>query len=437
MPVQGCQDMATKFKRKWMMLHQKEENATSGQDDSLTSLQWLQGFSIPSANPQSLPGSRCHPEHLLHQQLQSTYSSVSPAAATGAPQASGYLTSSTISVSPGGNSCSSQQEETSQGDHHDFTGAVSSNVDFKTNSKVKPPYSYATLICMAMQASKKTKMTLSAIYNWITENFCYYRHAEPSWQNSIRHNLSLNKCFRKVPRQKDEPGKGGFWQIDPQYADMFVNGIFKRKRINTYQSIPKQSKAFKNSQEHIQALHGGMKYVRKCKQRNSGDGQNWAQKSPLLAQQMRAPSDAWASDACDDERRRQTFDDLELSAALHSLSKEMEDLQPGWHIAGRGNWCVTGPEPLTPRFVEVSAVGGPTECPGGYPQQIHGVHLSVTPPQYYEELTMFSDQQSYAWDCLREEVQAVPVSVDNGVGVCDGFFYEMQSWDRMEPYLHM
>jgi len=59
------------------------------------------------------------------------------------------------------------------------------------------------------------------IYDWIIDNFSYFKKADPSWQitfkNSIRHNLSLNKCFRKIARQKDEPGKGGFWTLEPDF----------------------------------------------------------------------------------------------------------------------------------------------------------------------------------------------------------------------------
>lgn len=62
------------------------------------------------------------------------------------------------------------------------------------------------------------------------------------FQNSIRHNLSLNKCFVKVARNKNEPGKGGFWKIDPAYADMFVDGVFKRRRgVNTQKPSKKSS----------------------------------------------------------------------------------------------------------------------------------------------------------------------------------------------------
>lgn len=56
------------------------------------------------------------------------------------------------------------------------------DMDYKNNAHLKPPYSYATLIRMAMEASKEPKLTLAAICKWISDNFCYFRRAHPTWQ---------------------------------------------------------------------------------------------------------------------------------------------------------------------------------------------------------------------------------------------------------------
>ena len=52
------------------------------------------------------------------------------------------------------------------------------------NDPTKPPFSYTTLIFLAIQSNKKEKVMLGEIYQWIRDNFKYYRVTESTWQVS-------------------------------------------------------------------------------------------------------------------------------------------------------------------------------------------------------------------------------------------------------------
>lgn len=114
----------------------------------------------------------------------------------------------------------------------------------RSYTHAKPPYSYISLITMAIQNNPHKMLTLSEIYQFIMDLFPFYRQNQQRWQNSIRHSLSFNDCFVKVPRTPDKPGKGSFWTLHPDSGNMFENGCYLRRQ-----------KRFKDDKkEHVRAI---------------------------------------------------------------------------------------------------------------------------------------------------------------------------------------
>lgn len=164
-PVVTSQHLAHRFRQNWLAKFPMDtySNGSVNLDDSLTSLNWLQNLNIMKMASPSQPAQS-------QQQVSAPLTKDSKVN----PNAILNMASST----PNG------KFDQRIADNRIISPPVSTydKIDYKTNHTVKPPYSYATLICMAMQETQKQKITLSAIYNWITENFMYYRMAEPSWQ---------------------------------------------------------------------------------------------------------------------------------------------------------------------------------------------------------------------------------------------------------------
>ncbi|XP_053552537.1 forkhead box protein N2, partial [Bombina bombina] len=117
------------------------------------------------------------------------------------------------------------------GSLYDIEGDNSSgcqNTD-KSSTSTKPPYSFSLLIYMAIEHSPNKCLPVKEIYSWILDRFPYFATAPTGWKNSVRHNLSLNKCFRKVERSHGKVnGKGSLWCVDPEYKPNLIQALKKQ-----------------------------------------------------------------------------------------------------------------------------------------------------------------------------------------------------------------
>ncbi|XP_024133197.1 forkhead box protein N1 isoform X2 [Oryzias melastigma] len=95
----------------------------------------------------------------------------------------------------------------------------------------KPIYSYSILIFMALKNSKTGSLPVSEIYSFMTEHFPYFKTAPDGWKNSVRHNLSLNKCFEKVENKNGSASrKGCLWALNPAKVEKMQEELHKWRR---------------------------------------------------------------------------------------------------------------------------------------------------------------------------------------------------------------
>uniref|UniRef100_A0AAZ3NNE3 Fork-head domain-containing protein n=1 Tax=Oncorhynchus tshawytscha TaxID=74940 RepID=A0AAZ3NNE3_ONCTS len=87
----------------------------------------------------------------------------------------------------------------------------SSQYDLATGANRKPPYSFSCLIFMAIEDAPSKRLPVKDIYGWILEHFPYFASAPTGWKNSVRHNLSLNKCFKKVDKDRSQKMDTSQW----------------------------------------------------------------------------------------------------------------------------------------------------------------------------------------------------------------------------------
>ena len=101
----------------------------------------------------------------------------------------------------------------------------------KVPKPIKPNMSYSKLIAEALQNSSSGMLILSDIYKSISTRHPYYNMDcnFVGWQNSIRHNLSLNEMFTKSftdGPSTSKKGKGSFWELSENHIFQCENCEF-------------------------------------------------------------------------------------------------------------------------------------------------------------------------------------------------------------------
>ncbi|XP_012494313.1 PREDICTED: forkhead box protein N2 [Propithecus coquereli] len=127
----------------------------------------------------------------------------------------------------------------------------------KKSATSKPPYSFSLLIYMAIEHSPNKCLPVKEIYSWILNRFPYFATAPTGWKNSVRHNLSLNKCFQKVEKSHGKVnGKGSLWCVDPEYKPNLMQALKKQpfSSASKFSTPPASSQSVSLSPHYLSSV---------------------------------------------------------------------------------------------------------------------------------------------------------------------------------------
>ena len=104
----------------------------------------------------------------------------------------------------------------------------------------RPALSYSGMIAEAIRSSEDGQLLLSDIYEYIKRHYPYFKSASSGWKNSVRHNLSMNRAFKKLPAQ---PGrrKGNYWTISMNADIRLLNGRLMTKSRTPPKTRPRSA----------------------------------------------------------------------------------------------------------------------------------------------------------------------------------------------------
>ncbi|EGO04521.1 hypothetical protein SERLA73DRAFT_68203 [Serpula lacrymans var. lacrymans S7.3] len=78
----------------------------------------------------------------------------------------------------------------------------------------RPQHTLPVILRCAILGSPRKRLTIREIYAAMEGKYTYYKTAGPTWKQSVRHHLSLNRLFERQPRPVTDPGFGSYWTVN-------------------------------------------------------------------------------------------------------------------------------------------------------------------------------------------------------------------------------